>query len=780
MMKKEYLEEKKKFILEWMKTESYKPMRKKDIAAILQVPKEDRAELDLVLEALLRTGDVVLDTKGKYHLEQNEITTGTFLGTGRGFGFVTIEGQDEDVYIAEEDTLGALNKDIVKIIILPAKTGRRKEGKVVAVLEHAYKEVVGTFFKRKDYGFVVAEDKKLGSDIFIAKEHTKGAVSGHKVVVSITDYGNGKKNPEGKVTEIIGHINDPSTDTVSILRAFGLEPDFPKEVLQETMYVPEELSEEIVEQLAGHEDGRMDCRNLCMITIDGEDAKDLDDAISLTVDEEGYHLGVHIADVSHYVIENSHLDREARRRGTSVYLIDRVIPMLPHRLSNGICSLNAGCDRFALSCFMDINEQGAVIGHKIAETIIRVDRRMSYTEVNHILEVMDSEHADKQQERKLQREQGKEASGVTTTFQLDAENFKERMQNETGVEDIAQTNTDDVNLFAKKQEAERLRIQTEYATLLPMLLHMQKLALILKEKRKQRGSIDFDFPESKIILDEKGVPVEIKPYERNQATRLIEDFMLIANETVAEDYFWQEIPFVYRCHENPDEEKMKKLGIFINNFGFRFRVKNEIHPKEVQKLLTQIEGTPQEAMIARLTLRSMKQAKYQTECTGHFGLSTRYYCHFTSPIRRYPDLQIHRIIKENLHGKLNTKRLQHYAAILDDVAASSCKTERAAEEAEREIEKLKKAEYMEERIGQKFTGVISGITNWGMYVELPNTVEGMIRLADLQDDYYWYDEEQYMLIGEHTHKTYKLGQTMEVIVAGVDKLLKSVDFLPVK
>lgn len=720
-MKKEYLEEKKKFILEWMKTDSYKPMRKKDIAAILQVPKEDRAELDLVLEALLRTGDVVLDTKGKYHLEQNEITVGTFSGTGRGFGFVTIEGLDEDVYIAEGDTLGALNKDIVKIIILPAKTGRRREGKIVAILEHAYKEVVGTFFKRKDYGFVVAEDKKLGSDLFIAREHTKGAVTGHKVVVRITDYGNGKKNPEGEITEIIGHINDPSTDTVSILRTFGLEQDFPKEVLQETMYVPEELSEEIVEELAKREDGRMDCRNLCMITIDGEDAKDLDDAISLTVDEEGYHLGVHIADVSHYVTENSHLDREAKRRGTSVYLIDRVIPMLPHRLSNGICSLNAGCDRFALSCFMDINEQGVVVGHKIAETIIRVDRRMSYTEVNHILEVMDSEQAE-----------------------------------------------------------EKERIQTEYAALLPMLLQMQKLAHILKEKRKQRGSIDFDFPESKIILDEKGVPIEIKPYERNQATRLIEDFMLIANETVAEDYFWQEIPFVYRCHENPDEEKMKKLGIFINNFGFRFRVKNEIHPKEVQKLLTQIEGTPQEAMIARLTLRSMKQAKYQTECAGHFGLSTRYYCHFTSPIRRYPDLQIHRIIKENLHGKLNTKRLQHYAAILDDVAANSCKTERAAEEAEREIEKLKKAEYMEERIGQKFTGVISGITNWGMYVELPNTVEGMIRLADLQDDYYWYDEEQYMLIGEHTHKTYKLGQTMEVIVAGVDKLLKSVDFLPVK
>lgn len=747
-MKKDKLEEKKKFILEWMKTESYKPMRKKDIAAILQVPKEDRAELDLVLEALLRTGDVVLDTKGKYHLEQNEITVGTFSGTGRGFGFVTIDGMDEDIYIAEGDTLGALNKDIVKVMILSERCGRRKEGKVVAVLEHAYKEVVGTFFKRKDYGFVVAEDKKLGSDLFIAREHTKGAVTGHKVVVRITDYGNGRKNPEGEIIEIIGHINDPSTDTVSILRAFGLEPDFPKEVLQETMYVPEELSEEIVEELASREDGRMDCRNLCMITIDGEDAKDLDDAISLIVDENGYHLGVHIADVSHYVTENSHLDREARRRGTSVYLIDRVIPMLPHRLSNGICSLNAGCDRFALSCFMDINEQGVVVGHKIAETIIRVDRRMSYTEVNHILEVMDSECADKQQ--------------------------KEEQINAVAMQEVTE------NLNENIQTEEKERIQNEYATLLPMLLHMQKLALILKEKRKQRGSIDFDFSESKIILDEKGVPVEIKPYERNQATRLIEDFMLIANETVAEDYFWQEIPFVYRCHENPDEEKMKKLGIFINNFGFRFRVKNEIHPKEVQKLLTQIEGTPQEAMIARLTLRSMKQAKYQTECTGHFGLSTRYYCHFTSPIRRYPDLQIHRIIKENLHGKLNTKRLQHYAAILDDVAANSCKTERAAEEAEREIEKLKKAEYMEERIGQKFTGVISGITNWGMYVELPNTVEGMIRLADLQDDYYWYDEEQYMLIGEHTHKTYKLGQTIEVIVAGIDKLLKSVDFLPVK
>ena len=409
--------------------------------------------------------------------------------------------------------------------------------------------------------------------------------------------------------------------------------------------------------------------------------------------------------------ENAALDKEALKRGTSVYLVDRVIPMLPHKLSNGICSLNPGVDRLALSCFMDIDGKGNVLGHKIAETVIKSDRRMTYTNVAKIVEDSDPE------------------------------------------------------------------VSMEYVELVPFFKLMQELAEILKERRHKRGSINFDFPESKIIVDKKGKPIEIKPYERNKATKIIEEFMLIANETVAEDFFWQELPFVYRTHDNPDEEKIRKLAIFINNFGYSIKMGNEeIHPKELQKLLNKIEDTPEEGLISRLTLRSMKQAKYTVVNTGHFGLSAKYYCHFTSPIRRYPDLQIHRIIKENLSGKLSEGRIGHYEKILAEVANHSSKTERRADEAEREVEKMKKVEYMQDHIGEIFEGVISGITNWGMYVELPNTVEGMIRVSAMEDDYYNYDEEHYQMVGEHTKKIYKLGQTVKVEVVSADKLQRTIDF----
>jgi ribonuclease R len=468
--------------------------------------------------------------------------------------------------------------------------------------------------------------------------------------------------------------------------------------------VQEEISEK---DLAG----RKDIRNLQTVTIDGEDAKDLDDAITLSKEGNLYRLGVHIADVSHYVTENSPLDKEAVKRGTSVYLVDRVIPMLPHKLSNGICSLNAGTDRLALSCFMDIDEKGNVVGHEVAETVLCVDRRMTYTSVKKILEDHDEE------ERK------------------------------------------------------------EYEVLVPMFELMSELADILREKRRKRGSIDFDFPESKIKLDKNGHPIEILPYDRNKATKIIEDFMLIANETIAEDYFWQEIPFVYRSHENPDTEKIQQLGIFINNFGYSIKInQDEIHPKELQKLLLKIDNTPEEALISRLTLRSMKRARYTSSSDGHFGLATKYYCHFTSPIRRYPDLQIHRIIKENLRGGLSEKRYSHYSKILPDIAWQASTTERRADEAEREVDKLKKVEYMSDHIGETFEGVISGITNWGLYVELPNTVEGMVRVSEMQDDYYIYDEEHYAMIGEHTRKTYKLGEKVLVEVMAADKLLRTIEF----
>uniref|UniRef100_UPI00286F2C7A ribonuclease R n=1 Tax=Anaerosporobacter sp. TaxID=1872529 RepID=UPI00286F2C7A len=550
----------------------------------------------------------------------------------------------------------------------------------------------------------VPDNLKFGKDIFIPREHTKGAVTGHKVVVKITDYGSKDKSPEGKITEIIGHINDPGVDIMSIIMANNLPTEFSDFVMKSLDSIPEEVTSADI-------GGRMDIRDLQMVTIDGEDAKDLDDAITISKSGDKYTLGVHIADVTNYVKEGSPLDVEALKRGTSVYLVDRVIPMLPHKLSNGICSLNAGVDRLALSCFMDIDKKGNVVGHKIAETVVCVDRRMSYTSVKKILE--------------------------------------------------------------DKDEAE----MKEYSELIPMFELMQELASILREKRHQRGSIDFDFPESKITLDEKGKPIEIKAYERNSATKIIEDFMLLANETIAEDYFWQELPFVYRTHENPDSEKIEKLGIFINNFGYSIKIgQDEIHPKELQKLLSKIEGTPEEPLISRLTLRSMKQARYTVSNEGHFGLSTKYYCHFTSPIRRYPDLQIHRIIKENLRGKMNEKRITHYDKILADVARQSSQTERRADEAEREVEKLKKVEYMKQFIGECFDGVISGITTWGMYVELPNTVEGMVHVTNMEGDYYFYDEEHYMMIGEHTKKAYKLGQKVKIEVTGCDSMLRTIDF----
>ena len=447
-----------------------------------------------------------------------------------------------------------------------------------------------------------------------------------------------------------------------------------------------------------------------MVTIDGEDSKDLDDAVSLTKENDIYHLGVHIADVSHYVKEDSPLDKEALKRGTSVYLVDRVIPMIPHQLSNGICSLNKGCDRLALSCLMDIDMKGNIIGHKICESVINVNRRMTYTSVKKILEDNDKEECAK------------------------------------------------------------------YRELVDMFKLMQECADILRKKRFKRGSIDFDFPESKIILDKDGRPVDIKPYDRNVATKLIEDFMLAANETVAEDYFWQEVPFIYRTHENPDPEKILKLSTFINNFGYSMHITDEIHPKELQKLLEKIAGSDEENLISRLTLRSMKKAKYTAECIGHFGLAAKYYCHFTSPIRRYPDLQIHRIIKECLHGGMSEKRKLHYDKILPDVAEQASATERRADEAERDTDKLKMVQYMSAHIGEYFDGVISGVTNWGIYVELPNTIEGMVSVNNMRG-YYVFDENHYEMFNETTHQTYKLGQKVRVVVVDTNAISRTIDFM---
>lgn len=747
-MSKKDMDRRKKFILELMGDPIYQPMRLREISSLLRLSKEEKRELYDVLDELCEEGKVSVDRKGRYEKvkgkwkkkkddryyddrreeygseygrkkkdknkkdknkkEQPEgiQAEGTFIGHPKGFGFVEIEGQDEDIFIPESDTGTAMHQDKVRIIIRDdKKEGKRQEGVVVKVLERGMPEIVGTYQLNRDFGFVISDNPKFSKDIFIPRKEAAGIKNGDKVIAVITDYGSGNKNPEGKIKENLGNIRTPGTDILAIVKSFGIPSEFPEKVMKQAQRVPDHV-------LDADRDGRLDLRHLQTVTIDGEDAKDLDDAISLTKEGAIYHLGVHIADVSNYVQYNSALDREALKRGTSVYLADRVVPMLPERLSNGICSLNQGEDRLALSCLMDINEKGKVVSHQIAETVINVNERMCYTDVKNILEDTDEE--------------------------------------------------------AKKR----------YDALIPMFFMMKELSGILRNSRHHRGSIDFDFPESKIILNAAGKAIDVKPYEANVATKIIEDFMLMANETVAQEYCTEEIPFVYRTHDNPDSEKVESLLTLLHNQGVKIqKAKEEITPKEIQQIIESIEGLPNEAMISRLVLRSMKQAKYTTECSGHFGLAAKYYCHFTSPIRRYPDLQIHRIIKDNLRGRLMREgRTEHYAEILDEVARQSSVCERRADEAERESDKLKKAEYMSYHLGEEFEGIISGVTGWGLYVELPNTVEGLVHVNTLRDDYYVFDQESYELCGEMTKKVYKLGDKVRVRVADADKMLKTVDF----
>lgn len=730
----ESIDKRKETICSLMDNEMYVPMKEKELAAFMQVAKADRDLFRRILDELLSEGKIQVNPKGKYVKGDAKHLEGTFIAHPRGFGFVEIEGQEQDLFIPADRVHGAFHRDTVRVALLRGQNGKRQEAEIVSVVAHEKHQVVGLFQKnKKSFGFVVPDDAKIAKDIFIPVERSKGAVNGHKVVVEITDYGNDKKKPEGKIIEIIGHINDPGVDIMSIVKGYDLPVEFSEKVMKQAERAAEEVSEADMA-------GRLDLRHMQMVTIDGEDAKDLDDAVSLTREGENYQLGVHIADVTNYVQESSALDREALNRGTSVYLVDRVIPMLPHKLSNGICSLNASADRLALSCLMTVNGKGEVIDHKLAETVICVDRRMSYTTVKEILE-----------EPCILDEQGNKKKGRLS---------KEAQETLDGM------------------RARREAVRKEHEELLPMFEQMNELAEILRKKRGKRGSIDFDFPETKMILDKEGKPIDIKPYDRNVATRIIEDFMLLANETVAQHFFWQEIPFVYRTHDTPDPEKVEKLSAFVRNFGYYIKSSNgELHPKELQKLLGKIEGTPEEALISRLTLRSMKQAKYTISCSGHFGLACPYYCHFTSPIRRYPDLQIHRIIKEQLRGRLNGSRIEHYQEILSGVATRSSERERLADEAERETEKLKKVEFMVDKIGETYEGVISGITTWGIYVELPNTIEGMVHVSTLPGDYFYYDENSYEMIGQATGKTYKLGEVLTIKVNSVDKISRNIDFI---
>ena len=629
---------------------------------------------------------------------------GTFISNPRGFGFVDVEGLDEDFFVPEEFVGNAFHQDTVRIQTIKGREGKRTEAMVMEVLSHQITTVVGTYQKSGNFGFIVPDDKKITRDIFIPQGKDLHALHNQKVVCYITGYGDKRHKPEGVIVEILGFPSEPGVDVTSIVKTFGIPTEFPTEVLLEAENVNHPVSYNDIK-------GRLDLRKEVMVTIDGDDSKDLDDAVSLHKEGEYYILGVHIADVSNYVTERSALDEEAKRRGTSVYLVDRVIPMLPTELSNGICSLNEDEDRLAMSCIMTVDSKGKVVDSKIAESVIHSTRRMTYTKVNRILEDNDEE------------------------------------------------------------------IIEEYKDLVLMFREMEELAKILNKRRHKRGSIDFDLPESVILLDEKGRPKEIRAYERGTSQRLIEEFMLLANETVARFAFEHELPFLYRIHGTPDGEKIENLNRFMGNFGHRLKGDpNEIEPKEIQKLMEEIEGTPEEEMLSRLVLRSMMQAKYDVECEGHFGLALKYYSHFTSPIRRYPDLQIHRILKQHLHGELKKKKLTYYEGALPLIATETSRLERRADETEREVDKLKKVQFIASYIDQEFLGVISGITKWGVYVELPNTVEGMIPLVSIDDDYYEFDEEHYCLVGERTGNTFTLGEPIRIIVKKADFETRTIDF----
>ena len=648
---------------------------------------------------------------------KEEALFGIYEASSSGFGFVRIEEYGDTVFIPRSKKSGAMHGDRVRVrITKKAAADLKAEGEVISVEERSTTQIVGTFCLMKQkgrkrpeaYGYVRPDNAHITQKFYVSKERSKGAKDGQKVVLRITVYGDRSthKKSEGIINEILGYDDDPKVDVISIARAYDLSDAFPADVKKEAKRLDRPVTEEMIKD-------RLDLRDRMIFTIDGDDSKDFDDAVSLEYMDGNIVLGVHIADVTAYVKEGSFTDREALERGTSVYLPGLVIPMLPESLSNGICSLNPDEDRLTVSCIMTFDKKGKLLDSKIAESVIHSSYRLTYSKVSAIIEDRDE------------------------------------------------------------------ALCSEYADIVDILLDMDRLAKALQKRRKRRGSIDFDIPETKVILDENGWVTDIRPYDRNAATSLIEEFMIAANETVAETFCRMEIPFIYRNHQDPDPEKIGKLNSFINGFGYHLKLpKGNIRPKEIQKLLESIGDTPEQALIERLTLRSLKQASYTTDPLGHFGLASTYYCHFTSPIRRYPDLQIHRIIKEHLHGKLDVPRLEHYGAILDGVAARSSDRERKAEEAERECVKLKKAEYMQQFIGETFDGIISSVTDWGIYVELENTVEGMIALRDLTDDYYLCDDEEYLVFGRLSGKTYRLGQPIKITVERSDTQTREIDFLP--
>lgn len=698
----------KERVMGLLNDEAYSPLKKEELALIFDIKPTDMPMFYKFLEELEEDSTICKTKKGKL-ISPKEMGyfVGKFVSHRKGFGFVeSDEEYTQDLFIPSSEINGAMHNDrVMAEIITPATDERRAEGKIIKVVQREVTHIVGVFQPNRNFGFVIPDDKKFNKDIYISKKFFSGARENDKVVCEITVWPQEDRKPEGKVIEILGQKGERVVEIHSIVKAHGLPEEFPKKVLDEAENVAVEIPQEEIER-------RFDIRDLKTFTIDGDDAKDLDDAVSIDVLPNGnFKLGVHIADVTHYVKEKSKLDKEALKRATSVYLVDTVIPMLPKTLSNGVCSLNPFEDKLTLSVFMEIDDKGNVVKYDIKETIINSKARMTYTEVSDILENDDEK--------------------LKQTFSNLVEEFK----------------------------------------------NAETLARILMGRRKKRGAIDFDFPEAKIILNGDGEVVDIKEYERRISNKIIEEFMLISNETIAEHYFWLELPFVYRIHETPSVEKMQNLSKFVSTFGYTIKGDMEdVHPKELQGIVQKIKGKREEAAISTIMLRSLRQAKYSPECVGHFGLAAKYYSHFTSPIRRYPDLQIHRIIKEQLNNKLSHKRIDQLKNIVEYSSVQSSERERSADLAERDVKDFYKCLYMYDKVGEEFDGIVSSVTSFGMFIELPNTVEGLTRLANMKDDYYIYDDQTYTIMGERTKKTFRIGDEVRIKVDNVSIELREIDF----
>ncbi|SHH94139.1 ribonuclease R [Sporanaerobacter acetigenes] len=695
-------------IVLFMEEKLYKPMTREELAKSFEIDDKDMKDFFKILDSMEKEGAIIKTRNELYGLpEKMNLVVGVLEGNERGYGFVIPDDKEKaDIYISAEDMNGALHGDkVIARILKKGENGKREEGEILRVLSRANETIVGTFEHNKNFGFVLPDDSKISMDVFVSKADMNGAKTNQKVVVEITRWPEKRRNPEGKIVEVLGYIDEKGTDILSVIKQFKLPEQFPNKVLDQADRLEDSVSNEEMGK-------RVDLRDMTIFTIDGADAKDFDDAVSIEKLGNGnFKLGVHIADVSYYVNENSIIDKEALKRGTSVYLLDRVIPMLPEKLSNGICSLNPNVPRLTLSVFMEIDRNGKVVNHEIVESVIESKERLVYDDISDLLE-------------------------------KDDEKLKER-----------------------------------YSHIYDDLKLMEELCHILNEKRERRGSLDFDFPEARIILDDKGIPVEIREEERRIANRMIEEFMLVCNETVAEYMYWSQVPFIYRIHEDPDMEKINEFNKFIHNFGYNLKGSQEVHPKELQSLMDKMKGKKEESLINTLMLRSLKKARYSSEVAGHFGLAAKYYCHFTSPIRRYPDLQIHRIIKSYIKGKLAPDKMDVLENRLAYVADISSTNERIAEEAERAVEDLKKAEYMKERVGNVYEGMVSSLTHFGMFVQLDNTIEGLVHFSNMIDDYYFYDEEKYYIIGELSKKQYRIGDMVNIKVIGADVLKGTIDFM---